>query len=124
MFSGLVQEHQRRVAAERNNVEKHRGEATLLASKLSDTLVDSVNAGVAEVSQLASLAARPSVESMMPSRRASAKENVADADRSLDLSLSLCLRPFRPKKLWSRKRGLCKHKQPSSVNRHNSGWDV
>ena len=103
MFSGLVQEHQRRVAAERNNVEKHRGEATLLASKLSDTLVDSVNAGVAEVSQLASLAARPSVESMMPSRRASAKENVTDADRSLDLSLSLsfslCLRPFRPKKL-------------------------
>ena len=99
MFSGLVQEHQRRVAAERNNVEKHRGEATLLASKLSDTLVDSVNAGVAEVSQLASLAAK-TVESMMPSRR---KKKVADADRSLDLSLSLsfslCLRPFRPKKL-------------------------
>ena len=49
MFSGLLQEHQKKVASERKAIDKNRAEATALAKKLSDTLVDSVNAGVAEV---------------------------------------------------------------------------
>ena len=42
-------------------------------------------------SKPACLTCSSTIESMMPSRRASTKENVADADRSLDLSLSLCV---------------------------------
>mmetsp|Transcript_14189 Transcript_14189/g.27349 ORF Transcript_14189/g.27349 Transcript_14189/m.27349 type:complete len:118 (-) Transcript_14189:27-380(-) len=51
MFSGLLQEHQKKVASERKAIDKNRAEATALAKKLSDTLVDSVNAGVAEAFQ-------------------------------------------------------------------------
>jgi len=49
MFSGLLQEHQRKVAEYRAKVDKHRSEATQHANKLSDALVDTVNSGVAEV---------------------------------------------------------------------------
>ena len=51
MFSGLLQEHAKKVAEERTKIEKNRASATVLASKLSDALVDSVNRGVAEVSE-------------------------------------------------------------------------
>ena len=50
MFDGLLQEHQKAVSEERAKVEKSRSDATMLATKLSDSLVDSVNTGVAEVS--------------------------------------------------------------------------
>ncbi|QDZ25396.1 GCN5-like protein [Chloropicon primus] len=51
MFSGLLQEHQRKVAEYRAKVDKHRSEATQHANKLSDALVDTVNSGVAEAFQ-------------------------------------------------------------------------
>jgi len=50
MFNGLLQEHQKAVSEERAKVEKSRSDATMLATKLSDSLVDTVNTGVAEVS--------------------------------------------------------------------------
>mmetsp|Transcript_14040 Transcript_14040/g.29468 ORF Transcript_14040/g.29468 Transcript_14040/m.29468 type:complete len:118 (-) Transcript_14040:96-449(-) len=51
MFNALLQEHQKRVAEERAKVDASRAVANQHANKLSDALVDAVNAGVAEAFQ-------------------------------------------------------------------------